>query len=343
MAAPIQFKFRGQKASGDFVGSFSKGGAFDANHLFLGSTAVPMAEIVDVRRWGNRHVIVARKGPDGAAIYDLFVDPDQRDSLARGIHAVASRNRAEAHRVELAAKGGEARFRTQSCPCCEGTLDLTDTPASPQVYCFFCDAILTGQGDATGEERTYGLCHACGLFTQVRGFTASFYWLVLAYRMGTKLLCGACERKEAWKMLLGNVPCLLGIPMSLGLLCRAYAASKSGPSYTGLDAANALVRRKRFEEAASAYELVAQRVLPTAGVRYNQGLAMFRAERWPEAALCLERSLSECGNFLPSARLLVECYERAGREAEAASLREKWGIESRRERELAALIRDTQM
>lgn len=328
MDKPIRFKFKELSADNRPIGTFSKKGAFDGQQLVLGKTTVPVGAVYRVQKVLHNRLVLAFAGQSGVDTYPFLVTAGSRDHLARVLNVAVSANIAELHRRQLAASQRGGSFRAEECPFCGATIDLSDMPVTPQTYCLYCDTVYTRRDDRPREENRYRLCQRCGLYAQPQVFTSFYFYFFLVvwgYRQRTEALCHACMRNEAWKMLGANLLFLLGLPTAIYQLVRSYfGGSARSAAFAGLDGANALVHRGRFEAAVAAYEAVAGRQAACAGVRHNQALALCRLANWSEAARYLEHALRDCSNHAPSYALLLACYERLGRPSEAQALRVRW-------------------
>jgi hypothetical protein len=148
--------------------------------------------------------------------------------------------------------------------------------------------------------------------------------VVYGYRYRKVYRCNTCMRPEAWKMLLGNAPFVLGVPVALGQLWRVYTGK--GKSFAGLDAANALARKSQVDAAAQRYEQIEQRLGHCATVRFNHGLSCANLKRWDDAAEQFRAALDDCSNFTPAYQALSHCLQQMGPAGadELRQLREQW-------------------
>jgi tetratricopeptide (TPR) repeat protein len=132
-------------------------------------------------------------------------------------------------------------------------------------------------------------------------------------------------RGEAWKMLFGNLLFLVGVPVAIVQLFRAYGGTDVGGKYPGLDSANVKARSGNFEQAIADYRKILDKQPVAAGVKYNIARAFLQREDFQGAAKMLEYALSDCANYGPAAHALAGCYERLGEQEKLAELKRQWG------------------
>lgn len=132
-------------------------------------------------------------------------------------------------------------------------------------------------------------------------------------------------RGEAWKMLFGNLLFLVGVPVAIAQLFRAYGGTDVGGKYAGLDTANVKARSGKFQQAIADYRKILDKQPVAAGVKYNIALAFLQREDWEGAAQMLEFALADCANYGPAAHSLAACYERLGEQEKLADLKLQWG------------------
>lgn len=330
MREPYRFKFRFIGDNGHPEGLFRTKGELEGDVLRLGTDEVPVVAIVATETRDDRLILLlASQGPDPIPIA-ISASSGVVEHLKGEIDVVRSRLWADGSRASLREKGREHAYREQDCASCGATLILTDMPVTPQVYCHFCKAFTTEQDGGHQEpavETTHRLCDECGLFSAPRRFTIFyFYFLLVVYGFSSRTTwrCPACMRGEAWKMFFGNLLFVLGVPVAIVQLLRAYGSSRVG-RYQGLDQANVHARAGRAREALGLYEQIAERIGPCAGVKYNAGMALVQARKHAEAVVMLEASLADCSNYGPSYGALVKCYARTGQEDRLLALQRVWG------------------
>ena len=325
---PIRFKFRWLDEQGNVTGLFrSKKGAFDGQELVLDDLTLPVANIISLEIHEERLAVA-------------FVDGDAADSkmfhiykvpavdLKRAIDAVRSAAWAEITRERMVSEGRGDAFRTEICTQCNATIDLSDMPDTPQVYCVFCSSLMTTGPGGMPDEHELGLCEECGMFSNPKRFTIFyFYFLVVVWGFTSRVThrCAACMRGTAWKMLLGNLPFLLGVPVAIVQLFRCYGGKLTGNVMADLDAANLKARKGDMLAALQGYQKVLDQVPFSAGVKYNLAMALLQQNEIQRAADALELVVTDCVNYAPAYFPLSQCYEHLGEEAKLKELRRIWG------------------
>ena len=324
---PVTFKFHYVNEKGEQTTMFGKKGMLDDEHLTLGDATIPIAAIVeaDVRDYFLILAVMTEKDEPAT----MVVKTGRAKWLKTELGRLRSAIWAEIRRKELEEEAQGHVFRSVTCPACRATLDLTGKEETPQVFCEFCHTIsmLNGPSGTPESEHGFRLCDECGMYSKPHRFTIFyFYFLVFVYgwRTGSTWRCPGCMRPEAWKMLLGNLLFVLGVPVALVQLYRSYGGTSVGTKYAGLDGANLRARRGDITGAIGAYQKILERVPVTAGVKYNIGTALVQQNQLEEAAQMFEYSLADCSNYAPSASALAQCYTTLGAEEKLADLKRAW-------------------
>ncbi|MGI9455411.1 MAG: tetratricopeptide repeat protein, partial [Aeoliella sp.] len=238
---------------------------------------------------------------------------------------------AKRHREELNAEGRGGEYRDATCPHCDAVVDLTGFPASPQVSCEFCHSLshidpLEGRPK---DDSKYRLCDECGMFSKPRKFTIFYFYFLLVFwgfQQRTTWRCPGCMRGDAWKMLFGNLLFVIGVPVAIVQLIRAYGGTDVGGTYPGLDSANLKARAGKFKAAVADYQKILEIQPVAAGVKYNIAHAFLQREDWQGASQMLGYALHDCANYQPAANALAACYENLGEEEKLVALKEQWNV-----------------
>ncbi len=323
----LQFKFKFLNEQGQEQGFFSKKGRFDGEVLYLDTSGIPVAAIVHLDNRENRVVLVVAQKQGEPATLMFAVNSGNTLELKAAVGKARSAIWAAAHKEQLNAKGRGHEFNAVDCPHCAATIDLTGHRKSPQVNCSFCNCI-SNLSSPKKEETTYGLCDECGMYSKPRRFTIFyFYFLLVVYGWSSRSTyrCPACMRGDAWKMLFGNLIFVLGVPVAIVQLIRAYGGADLSAMYRGLDSANIKARKGNLEGAIGEYRKILEQHPHAAGIKYNIGLAFTNQNQLDAAAKTLEAALNDCCNYRPAASLLAHCYEKLGREQQLANLKLEWG------------------
>ena len=148
----IEFRFRDLRPEGRDYGLLGGRGRLDEQSLILGDEVIPLERIVKGYRIPEV-LLVEEVTPTGIQERPLQIVRGHGPNLLRELNIRVSVRCAEAHRRELAVVGAEGRLRTETCPCCGATVNLTDFPPSPQIYCGYCDSVCTMDGQAPRMSR----------------------------------------------------------------------------------------------------------------------------------------------------------------------------------------------
>ena len=332
LPASIRFRFRYLDSRGRPAGFISKRGWFDGETLTLDRTQLPVIVIARAVTRLDRLVLMLFQSDGSIKPAAMVVYRGAIKTLLPALVKSISARHAEIRKEHLATTGKADLFHSEICPYCSATIDLSGRKPTPQAYCPFCDSIVTLEGERPPDEAKYHLCDHCGLYSQPRGFTILYFYFLVAVVGGYQKRvhrCDTCMRPDAWKMLAGNLPFLLGVPVAVTQLCRVYfGGSRFSKAFTGLDSANALAKRGKHERAIQEYQTIEDRLLCCAGVRYNHGLALKKAGRLEDAATAFEEALEDCSNYGPAYERLCECLESLNRGEALESLRSQWRLAS---------------
>jgi len=330
----FKFKFRFVNESGNEEGFTRTRGTFDGETLMLGDAEIPAAGLTSCEVRETRMALGAIDEDGDAVGVIISSDKGSLATLKRKLDAARSESWAEHHRKELVEQGRGSAFRSSECPNCNAQIILTDMPDIPQIYCHFCDSLMTHNTSMSAkDERDYRLCDACGMFSKPRRFTVFyFYFLLVVYgwSQNTTTRCPACMRADAWKMLFGNLLFVLGVPVAITQLVRSYGGEVTG-TFAGLNAANLKAGKQDLSGALRIYNDISDRVPHCAGIKYNLGMALLGANKTEQAARAFEAALGDCGNYAPAYGALAHCYEQLGETAKLKALNDQWGVEQANE------------
>lgn len=326
----LQFKFHFLNDQGQQTSMLRKRGSFDGETLLLDDVPIPAAGMLQTVVRENRLVIVYLAAEGGVAHVAIMPSAArQTDELKRRLDIARSATWARLHREKLIEAGRGAAYREAICPRCKATIVLSDMPASPQVYCHYCDSLTTldaARGEVAGESKLK-LCEECGMYSQPRKFTIFyFYFLLVVYGWWSRATwrCPGCMRGEAWKMLFGNLLFLLGAPVAIAQLLRCYGGAVIGGTFRGLDGANLRAKKGDVVGALSGYRTILDRVPHSAGIKYNLALALLQQGEEQRAAEMLELALTDCVNYAPAYGLLKGLYTRLGERDRLRELQAMW-------------------
>ncbi len=329
---PLTFKFHWINEQGAATSTFRKAGRFDGEILTLEKAEIAAAAIVQSLVRDRRIVLAVLTGDEAEPVAHLLFQPATKkvtDELKMLLDIARSRFWAQHHREALRKKGIEHTYREAVCPVCDATLILSEMPRSPQLYCHFCDSLTTPEatGVRNGSEHAFKICEECGMYSHPRKFTIFyFYFLLVFYGWWSKETwrCPACMREEAWKMFLGNLPFLLGVPVAVAQLVRCYGGDVVGGAFKGLDTGNIRARNGNLGGALDLYRGILERVSHSAGVKYNLGMALLAQGDKQRAAETFEFALDDCSNYAPAYHQLRPLYEELGETERLKELDRIW-------------------
>lgn len=307
-----RFRYRRVKNNGELAGFlFASQATLSSEGLALEGFRVSASSLLSAEARDNRVALVHVDGDNQQWAFTLEVYGVKAEQIAKELNRVASASRIEARRQELVEHGEGHRLRVETCPNCGGAVDLSDFEISRETFCPHCGNVASPSVNPEEQGRVRS-CIRCGLFGFPHGFTC-YYVFVVDTRWSRKHLCGPCVRAEAWKALTVNLPFVLGTPIALFQVVRAYAVSAMpGNAYKGLEVANRLARKRGIECAVPLYDDIIRRTGGSAIVSYNKAVGFARANRMQEASSSMEEALIQCSNFGPAARMLAACRAKQG-------------------------------
>lgn len=337
---PFEFKFKWLNDQGQETGFRSKRGQFDGEMLVLDDVTIPALAIAQVQTRERIMVILVVDG-DGNPIQAAFgANPGDLARLKAALDASRSSAWARHHREQLQKEGRGHAYRDEDCPNCGATVVLSDMPRTPQLYCPYCDTLMTADPahDPPPGERDLRICGECQMFSRPQKYTVLYIWFVLVaygWHSYPTWRCPACMRGTAWKMFFGNLLFLIGTPVALVQLARTYGGSIRGP-FAGLDRANLKARSGDALGALEGYRAILERIPCSAGLKYNLGLALLQQKDKPRAAEAFRVALNDCANYAPAYQQLAACWQELGETEKLAELNRMWGVSQSGEQEAEA-------
>ena len=328
----FEFKFHWLNEQGSQTTMFAKKGSFDGDTLILEKTEIPAVAIANSIVRENRMVISVMTGDEANPVAHLLFQPASKkvtDELKAQLDVARSGVWARHHREQLEKKGLGHTYRDEECPICQATIVLTDMKESPQLYCHFCDSLITidSSEQPVKKEESFKICEECGMYSRPQKFTIFyFYFLLVVYGWWSKATwrCPACMRGEAWKMFFGNLLFVLGVPVAVVQLYRSYTGDAIGGTFKGLDTGNIRAKNGNVSGALEQYRQILDRVPYSAGVKYNLGMALLLQGDHERAAQTFELALEDCSNYVPAAGQLRMLYEKLGEAEKLKALNRVW-------------------
>ncbi len=330
------FQFKWIDDEGRVTSFLVKRGWFDGETLMLADVAIPVSSILRAQEHlGNTLLsVVDAEGSVGDLL--VWFRGARGAAVRQAVNVAASAAWADARRREFSAEGHEDGVRTESCPYCLATIPVVGLARSAQVYCPYCDTVVTAGRDPHEEDRHLRPCGRCTLYARPTDctFFAAYYLVVIyGYWFERVRLCRACMREESWRWLGLNLLGLVGLPFAAWQVGRAYFGERlSSTRFAGLAAANSRARKRELEKAVRGYREIQHRVGPCAGIKVNiayailhprTGFADDSAQR--EAAAELEDALRDCSNYVRAYEMLCPVYVRLADVERLTKLRTAWG------------------
>ncbi len=335
----MYFKFEWVREGDETRSNIERRGILQANNLILDELKLPLATII--QSVADKDNLTISLQSDGDNTQKLTIETQSARQLQEELDRVRQsgwrqrfREHTDAYQLELESEAGEASIRKAYCPRCDSVLDSQVVHFSPQLSCMSCHAIfMIGSLDHdVGEtmlsmESGYTFCEDCGMYSKPCKFTIFYFFLpviLYGFYYKRKWCCPPCMRGDAWRMLLGNLPFVLGVPVSIKELIRAYQDTGRGGVFHGLNTANHRARIGDVEGAMRKYREILERRPENAGVRYNLATALMQENRFDDAAVMLKLALADCANFQPAVFALASCYEYLRDYDQLAGLEFEW-------------------
>lgn len=305
------FKFR-YVVGGNATGFMATKGQLTEEGLKLGDFLLGFSAVVDSTTRDDRVVLTIDSSDPGLPVelrqklqqdhfLVLHISGMKAEALERLIDRHASVHEAEACRARLVAEGRGEQFRTTICPCCSATVNLSELPETPYVYCRFCETLFGQQTARLGSKNSYRHCDECGYFDRVQGYGEFyFYFLLVVYgfRHQRRHMCDDCGAKLANKLLAINSIFILGVPNALACAFRARAGRD--PELSPLAKANRLAKKGKMDLAGAEYQKVLDVLPGHPGVQLNMARGYFTSQRSSEGLQSLRQSIDQCANFDPA-------------------------------------------
>ncbi len=308
------FKFR-YVVGGNTRGLRFKTGAFAADSMAFGDDHVPYETIIDTVTRGNRVIIALAPefAPSGKLAKSLneggLLVLEPRGIGARALEMAIDRecSTREAERLHrtLKAQGQEHLIRTEMCPVCDSTVDLSGLEATQYVYCRFCESIFSADRSQVTSGEQYRICDDCSMFDRIQAYPEFyFYFLLIVYGFSYKkrFLCDSCAHRLFLKALGLNLLFLIGLPTAIWVKIKSMVGREE--RFAALPEANALARAGQPREASLGYDAILRNQPNHPAILRNQAMGHLNAGDETTAIDLLRRSLASCNQYLPVVRML---------------------------------------
>ena len=156
------------------------------------------------------------------------------------------------------------------------------------------------------DESAHHICWTCGLYACPKRLLSTTITFIADWRHEYHE-CTGCLKKHVGRALLGNLFGVVGLPFALWQFLRVYLGGpRFSRAFSGLDRANAFVRKGDFDAGIAEYERIERRMTCCAGVRFNRAVALQAAGRIAEARSALTQALQDCANYAPAADTMAQ-------------------------------------
>lgn len=310
------FKFKFVQ-NGSTKGFFASKGAATADGLKLDKHTLPYECVTDSTNRDSRLILqIDRANPKfpNALTQDLWesslvldISGGAAEKLEREIDRHSSKIEAERHKQALEQAGRGREFRVVECPCCAATVDLSEYPTTPYIYCRFCEAVFDKSLRQQKDAQSYRRCDECGFYDRVQGYGEFyFYFLIILYGFSHKRrhLCDDCGASLANKLLALNALFLLGVPNAI--VCAIRARAGKDATLSTLSKANHLAKNNKLSQADKLYEQALNFFPNHPGIRYNQAQAYLFSNQGSTCIKHLKLALEACPNYLPAQALAYQ-------------------------------------
>lgn len=314
----LKFKYLRITSAGTPVESlFCDRGRVDSREIKLSKRIIPLEAVVDVEQKFDRLALTVAEGGTLSNVIIAVKGGTPAVILRQHLERMLSYRRAEQRRLELQNLGRGHEFRTETCRYCGATVDMTNFPRSPQMYCPYCDSVVTLlPGTADAEESRLRLCGCCGLYSDPKEFTEYYFYVPLFFvrsKMTTSCMCCGCRRIKALHMFIIDLLGIFAFPLAVWQMMAAYLWGGSRLRiFSELEEANSKFKSKKYLQAVGMYKHLERRLQRSAGVKYNRGIAMEKLNYIRDAAQAYQEALADCSNYIPAAIKLAGVYEILG-------------------------------
>ncbi len=323
----FRFKYKDINEKGQPMGLFSSKAVLTRDSLVMARKTIPLVDVVGADGHSHNAVIVWR-GPSGYANQEAFrVTSGGLKNVLRHVNSSCSRAKAARRKQQLIAEDKLDAYREWNCPECQSVVDLSGREVSPQIWCPYCDILVTQNGNPPRGEVSFHTCDQCGLYAQPKPMTVLYFWFAVVafgYQYEIRRMCNVCMRKEAWKMLLVNFLFVVGVIPSVFQLLRAYfGGSKLSSAFRELDSANAAFHKGDHMTASMLYRRILEKHPDQAGVHFNNGLAQLGMGSTEQAMESFGAALNACINYEPAYGMLERLLHEAGNGEKLERLRRR--------------------
>ena len=307
---PIPFQFHDLRVDSEPVYDQRSQGSHDGEWLTLGEFRIPDSQIVG---FGTNESVIVLGFHDSAGQHKLvqFVVYGKTEPLRDALNYGLSRRNFTSELARAAHEGRGRDVRETVCPYCQAKTLTMDRSQSPQVWCSYCDSLITTiPVDGLGIiEKDYRICPECKMYSRPRKFSEGYFYFLIAHagvHHKEHYCCSGCMRPRVWKMLFGNLFGLLGMPLAITQWFRVYLDSAGRGMFRGLDAANRSLRHRRIDRAIARYYRIVEKHPFSAGVLYNLARGLLARNDVDHGRQTLELAISNCQNYAPAIALLAE-------------------------------------
>ncbi len=239
----------------------------------------------------------------------LRLEPDNLLAVKSQIDRKYTALQAKLKREKMGYQKNLHNFRITPCPVCDATIDLSQRPDTPYIYCRYCETIFNKHRHFfTGADK-YALCYECGYYSQVKHYSG----------LGTKdskefcINCAESHIGKDWTLVFKR---------PLHFFAKIQTQQEANPHFTDLDRANKLGRKGELSKAEVFYNNMLLHVKSYPAIHYNFGKAILDIAHHilanPQSAEDLaqvndlltrsaaqfEMSLKACCNYQPTLEIL---------------------------------------
>jgi len=315
---PIKFSFRWVTGGGG-LSLFSHKGRLDGEGLTLDRRLVGYQTMLGAKQVDDRLLVLVdpETAPDklwkkavdlgGAYVFAMSLSRKKAKALTLRINRKRSALDAEETLRELTLAGEPGAFRTEVCPNCQSTIDLSKLDETTYFYCPYCQNLYGRDHELVDDGEKHKTCEECGMFDRVKTYTEFyFYFLVVFGGISYKRrhMCANCAGRMFWKMLLLNLIFVVGIIPSFYVLIKSMTGRDQ--RMKDLTRANRLAMKGRYPEAAPLYQEIHVAVPNHPGVLLNEAIGAMNLGDMDQTASLLERSMQSCANYQPTIDLIGE-------------------------------------
>ncbi len=197
------------------------------------------------------------------------------------------------------------------CPVCEMKIITRDKRCN-YFYCKFCYSIFDQNLKVVSNGKILKKCPECGYYGRIKKYQEFYFvflFMFIAWHEKEVFLCDNCAMDLGWRMLLGNLLFLLGIPPTIAVFIETKR--KRTEYVKNLIKGTKYCKRGKLHQADEYYNNLSKYYQEQPGLLYNLALSALQSGDLVNSRTNLQRSINACPTYQPALSLIkkVENYQ----------------------------------